>query len=73
LILSGFALLLMWITVLGIPFAIRYGGLWVFILQTASVEELGPGQPCLEARSWFVAVGHGSPRSFSSRGSCLES
>lgn len=42
LILSGFALLLMWITVLGIPFAIRYGGLWVFILQTASVEELGP-------------------------------
>ena len=37
LILSRMALLLMWITVLGIPFAIRYGGLWVFVLQTASV------------------------------------
>ncbi len=42
LVLSGMALILMWITVLGIPFAIRYGGLWVFILQTASMEGFGP-------------------------------
>lgn len=42
LILSGMALVLMWITVIGIPFAIRFAGLWVFILQTGSVEELGP-------------------------------
>ena len=42
LILSGMALVLMWLTVLGIPFAIRYAGLWVFVLQTASVEECGP-------------------------------
>jgi len=42
LVFSGVALILMWITVLGIPFAIRFGGLWVFILQTASVEGFGP-------------------------------
>jgi len=42
LVFSGVALILMWITLLGIPFAIRYGGLWVFILQTASVEGFGP-------------------------------
>ena len=42
LILSGMALVLMWLTVLGIPFARRYAGLWVFVLQTASVEECGP-------------------------------
>ena len=42
LVLSGVVLILMWITVLGIPFAIRFGGLWVFILQTASVEGFGP-------------------------------
>ena len=42
LILSGMALVLMWLTVLGIPFAIRYAGRWVFVLQTASVEECGP-------------------------------
>ena len=42
LVLSGVALILMWITVLAIPFAIRFGGLWVFILQTASVEGFGP-------------------------------
>ena len=42
LILSGMALVLMWLTVLGIPFAIRYAGLWVFVLQTASLEECGP-------------------------------
>jgi len=41
-VLSGVALILMWITILGIPFAIRFGGLWVFILQTASVEGFGP-------------------------------
>jgi hypothetical protein len=42
LVFSGVALMLMWITLLGIPFAIRYGGLWFFILQTASVEGFGP-------------------------------
>ena len=36
------ALILMWITVLGIPFAIRFGGPCVFILPTASVEKFRP-------------------------------
>jgi hypothetical protein len=42
LVFSTVALILMWITVLGIPLAIRFGGPWVFILQTTSEEGFGP-------------------------------
>ena len=41
-ILAGLAVLLMAITIVGIPFAIFFGVRWAFVYQTASLERCGP-------------------------------
>ena len=41
-IVSGFACFLMAITIIGIPFAIAFLVYWLFVLQCASLEGLGP-------------------------------
>ena len=41
-ILVGLAVILMAITIIGIPFAIYFGVRWLFVMQTASLERCGP-------------------------------
>ena len=40
--MAGLAAILMAITIIGIPFAIFFGVRWFFVMQTASLERLGP-------------------------------
>ena len=41
-LLAGLGVLLMAITIIGIPFAIFFGVRWFFVYQTASLERCGP-------------------------------
>ena len=40
--LAGLAVILMAITIIGVPFAIFFGVRWYFVMQTASLERCGP-------------------------------
>lgn len=56
LILAGLAVLLMAITIIGIPFAIAFGVFWLFVLQCTLLEGYGPKDAML--RSYKLVHGH---------------